>query len=197
MSDTVRPTVNDLVSSYVDDTFYDVLRRDIAEWAAAGAPPRGDQAHEIATLLLHEAWLADQQDYEGWLDLYTDDCLYWVPIGPGLPDPQRHVTIACDDRRRLLDRVGWLRTDLAYAQIPPSRTAHQLTGSVVVPSADPDELKVRSSLVVHEQRTGDTRSLGGWCGHVLVRHGDALRIRRKVVSLVDSEHAQHNLTFLL
>ncbi|MFV0258953.1 MAG: aromatic-ring-hydroxylating dioxygenase subunit beta [Acidimicrobiales bacterium] len=193
----IRPTVHDLASTYVDDAYYDLLRRDITEWGSPGLPPRGDLGHDIAAVLLDEAWWIDEQNFEAWLDLYTDDCLYWVPVGPGLPDPQHHVTIACDDRRRLRDRVAWLRTDLAYAQIPPSRTAHQITGSVVVPTAEPGEIKVRSSFVVHEQRTGTTRSLGGWCGHVLTHVDGELQIRRKVVSLVDSECTQQNLTFLL
>lgn len=193
----VRPTAADLVSTYVDDAFYEVLRTDAEEWRAVGRPLVGDERATVEGLLLAEAWLIDQARFEEWLDLYCDECLYWVPADPDVGDPQRHVTLACDDRRRLRDRIAWLRTGLAYAQIPPSRTAHQLSGHVVVPTAIPGELKVRSSFVVHERRTDDVRVLAGWCGHVLVPEGGELRIRRKVVVPIDAGAAQRNLSFLL
>lgn len=206
---TLRSTPNDLTSTYVDDAFYDLIRVDIAEWPEAGRPLDAVEWQRYGGLLLQEAWLLDLRRFEEWLDLYTDDCVYWVPAvhgsagaaepaaRSGLADPQCNVTIALDDRRRLIDRIGWVRTDLAYAQLPPSSTAHQVTGSVLVPTAVPGEVKVRSSFVVHERRTGGVRALAGWCGHVLAETDDHLRIRRKVVSLIDSGAAQHNLSFIL
>ena len=37
---------------------------------------------EVYELLAREAHLLDDRDYEGWLELFTEDCLYWMPVDP-------------------------------------------------------------------------------------------------------------------
>jgi 3-phenylpropionate/cinnamic acid dioxygenase small subunit len=181
-------------SEYVDDAFYTRLRADVAEFDARGRPLRDD---EIEGLLLHEAWLLDSRSFEDWLRLYTRECLYWVPTDPAA-DPRSTVTIACDDRRRLGDRIAWLGTGVAWSQLPPSYTSHLCSGFVRIPTARPDEIKVRSQFVVHEIRAGHTvQTLAGWAGHVLVREAGELKIARKTVALLDAGRSHHNLTFLL
>jgi 3-phenylpropionate/cinnamic acid dioxygenase small subunit len=182
--------------SPVDDRLYDLLRIDRADWAAVGSPLDPGETATFGAVVAEEAWLLDQGRYEDWLDLFTAECLYWVPASAG-GDPQREVTLACDDRRRLGDRIAWMRTGLASAQVPPSRTTHLLSGAVRLPSSVPGEVKVRSAFVVHEARTGPARSLAGWCGHVLVPIDERWCIARKLVQLVDAEVGWRNLTFLL
>lgn len=198
-----REGASDLVSRYIDDTYYERLRTDLHEWQATGVPLAAAERDSWEALLLNEAWLLDRGRLREWLDLYAVECLYWVPANAGIldagtGDPQRQVTIACDDRRRLNDRIAWLETGLAYSQFPPSQTAHQVTGFLQIPTAVAGEVKIRSSFVVHEYRaTRPVQSLAGWCGHVLVHQDGELRIARKLVSLVGADQGHHNLTFLL
>jgi 3-phenylpropionate/cinnamic acid dioxygenase small subunit len=178
--------------SFVDDRLYDQLRTDRTEWSAVGVPLDPGETATFGAVVAEEAWLLDLGRYEDWLDLFSTECLYWVPASAG-GDPQREVTLACDDRRRMGDRIAWMRTGLASAQIPPSRTTHLLSGAVRVPTMVTGEVKIRSSFVIHEARTG----LAGWCGHVLVPADGRWRIARKLVQLVDAEVGWRNLTFLL
>jgi len=118
-----------LTSTYVDDAFYALLREDVAEWDAQGTPLTEDERATHEALLLHESWLLDRRRFEDWYGLYARECLYWVPAAdpvadPTAADPRNRVAIACDDRRRLGDRIVWLRTGVAYSQLPPSHTAH-------------------------------------------------------------------------
>ena len=192
-----------LTSTYVDDDYYALLSADVAEWDAMGTPLTEAERATHEALVLHESWLLDRRRFEEWYGLYARECLYWVPAAdpttdPAAADPRRRVTIACDDRRRLGDRIVWLRTGVAYSQLPPSHTAHLSSGFVRVPTARPGEVKIRSNTVVHEIRSGHVlQTMAGWTGHVLVEEDGALRIARKVVALLDAARSHHNLTFLL
>ncbi len=52
-----------------------------------GPVPDGWSYGEIAQFLYREARLADENDYDGWEALWTDDALYWVPSGGADVDP--------------------------------------------------------------------------------------------------------------
>lgn len=192
-----------LTSTYVDDLFYAGLRDDLVEWKRAGVPLPEAERQIYEALILYEHWLLDRREFEQWFQLFSRECLYWVPATgdmpePSLGDPQRQVTIAFDDRRRLADRVVWLRTGLAASQLPPSFTAHMSSGFVRIPSAIPGEVKIRSQFIVHEMRAGHAvQSLTGWMGHVLTEEQGILKIKKKLVCLLDAARSHHNLTFLL
>lgn len=192
-----------LTSTYIDDDYYALMRHDLAEWRGRGTPLTPQEHAEHAGLLLHEAWLLDLREFEQWYALYSRECVYWVPAAQGAPDPatwdpRTHVTIACDDRRRMGDRIVWLRTGVAYSQLPPSHTSHVLGGFVRVPTDRPGEVKIRSQFLVHEMRDGHpVQTVAGWCGHVLVHEDGELRIARKLVALLDGARSHHNLVFLL
>ncbi len=42
---------------------------------------------EAEQLLFREAWLLDQHRLDEWLDLFTEDATYWVPLERGQLDP--------------------------------------------------------------------------------------------------------------
>lgn len=70
-------------SFHVDDAFYAELAGYVdlldADW------PEEDAATLSAaqSFLVREARLIDEGRFNDWLDLFTDDCLYWVPVVPG------------------------------------------------------------------------------------------------------------------
>ncbi|MDY6809788.1 MAG: aromatic-ring-hydroxylating dioxygenase subunit beta [Actinomycetota bacterium] len=192
-----------LHSTYIDDAYYAKLRNDLVEWGAVGTPLTNAERDAYEALVLHESWLLDRRAFEQWYQLYSRECLYWIPAARDMPDPDvgdpsTSVTIAFDDRRRMGDRIVWLRTGVAYSQLPPSYTTHVNTGFVRVPTDNPDEVKIRSQFVVHEMRDGHAlQVIPGWMGHVFVREDGRLKIDRKIVCLVDGHRSHHNLTFLI
>lgn len=192
-----------LESTYVTDDYYQALRNDLTEFDCYGDTLTESERSRYESFILQESWLLDRRRYEEWFGLLAPECLYWIPATSGLPDgdagdPQNQVTIACDDRRRLADRIVWLRTGVAYSQLPPSFTTHNHTGFVRVPTARDGEIKIRSQFIVHEIRSGhELQTMSGWMGHVLTEHDGGLRIARKIVCLLDAARSHHNLTFLL
>jgi len=121
--------------------------------------PYGDPAHLAAhQFLVEEAALLDAADYQGWLDLITEDIRYVMPVrvttarGAPASNGMGHFD---EDMYALRKRVKRLATDHAWTEDPPSRTRHFVT-NVRTFRAGPDELKAESALLLFRSR-GDTR----------------------------------------
>ena len=111
-----------------------------------------------------------------------------MPVTAGGGNPRHEVSHAFDDRRRLTDRVYWLRTGLAFSQIPASRTRRVIGNVETTTDLESAATLIRSNFVVHEFRAGVTKTYAGWYGHVLVDS----RIRLKQVNLLDSDQIHEN-----
>jgi benzoate/toluate 1,2-dioxygenase beta subunit len=184
-------------STYVTPDFYELLRADVIDFRQPGPSVDPLLHREVEAFLFREARLIDDDRLEDWLDLFTYDCVYWVPTDPDGGDPATTVAIAFDDRRRLEDRIAWLRTGHVYSQQPRSRTVHSITN--VEAWAGGDEIRVRSLATIHEYRAGERRVLAARYGHVLRRPSatDDWAIARKAIFLNDADAGQRNLTFVL
>lgn len=145
--------------------------------------------------LYHEAALLDGRQFDDWLELYTDDAVYWIPQGEQ-GDPVRRVSIAYDDRRRMHERVLRLSGGFAFSQDPPSRTCH-IVGNPRVLSSSDDEIELTSNLLVAEVRNDAQNIFAGRVEHLLVTTGDTFMIRRKVIWLLNSDVPLGNLSFLI
>jgi 3-phenylpropionate/cinnamic acid dioxygenase small subunit len=183
-------------SYHVDDGFYARLLEDCRLWSQPAAPAPRELAEECEAFLFTEAWLLDEGRLEEWLELFTPDCAYWIPTTPGGGEPRTEVTLGFDDRRRLEDRVYWLRSGYVWSQIPPSRT-RRVVGNVQVVGEGQGEVRVRSNFVIHEVRAGRQRILSGWYGHRLRRMGHTWKIAVKQVNLIDSDQAHEVMTIVL
>jgi 3-phenylpropionate/cinnamic acid dioxygenase small subunit len=151
---------------------------------------------EVAALLYEEAALLDARRFEAWLELYTEDAIYWIPQGEHQTDPVHEVSIVYDDRRRMYERVLRLSSGFAYSQDPPSRTCH-VVGNVRVVGEEDAALQVASNLVVAEARRGVQQVYAGSVEHELVAGDAGYRIRRKTVRLITSDVPLGNVTFLI
>ena len=87
---------------------------------------------ELMPFYIREAWLLDERKLEEWLDLFTDDVLYFMPRRKNVPRRESHreltplgdLAILEEDKRYLEMRVARLDTGMAWAEDPPSRTRH-------------------------------------------------------------------------
>jgi len=183
-------------SYYVQSEFYDELERlnqvFDQEWPDADA----DALARVQSFLARESRLIDTARLNEWLDLYTDECLYWLPITAGGGNPRSEVSHAFDDRRRLTDRVYWLRTGLAYSQLPASRTRRLITNIETTTDTVTGARLVRSNFAIHEFRAEVTKIYSGWYAHVLQETSEGLKIQVKQINLLDSEQLHENLTLV-
>jgi benzoate/toluate 1,2-dioxygenase beta subunit len=183
-------------STYVDPDFYERLRRSVAALDDPAVPAPAAVRDAAIDLLHREARLLDEGRLEDWLELFVPECLYWMPMTPGGGDPAQEVTLAFDDRRRLEDRVAWLRSAYIWSQIPRSRTLRMITNVEVLATGEPDEVLVRSNFVVYDVRPGYAATFPGWSAHRLRATDDGWAIVVKQINLLDSDQAHANLSII-
>jgi 3-phenylpropionate/cinnamic acid dioxygenase small subunit len=140
----------------------------------------------VEQFLYYEARLLDTQQFEAWLELFTDDATYWVPLERNQEDPLETSSIIHDDRTLLELRVKQARHPRAHARQPLARTVHQV-GNVMASGETAGEITVDSTLQLIEFRNEKQRLYGALVQHRLRRAGESFRIAHKRVELVNSE----------
>src|SRR6267143_1614335 len=150
---------------------------------------------KVEQFLYLEARLLDTQQYEAWLELFTEDATYWLPLEHGQKDPFETSSIIHDDRTLLGLRVKQARHPRAHARLPLARTVHQVA-NIMVLGEDDAEVRVASTLHVIEWRNERQRSWGALVEHRLRRTPAGLRIAHKRVDLVNSEGELNGIAIL-
>jgi benzoate/toluate 1,2-dioxygenase subunit beta len=140
----------------------------------------------IEQFLYHEARLLDTGQLEAWLELFTEDATYWVPLEQNQKDPLETSSIIHDDRTLLELRVKQARHPRAHARQPLVRTVHQV-GNVVIASESDSETRVNSTLQLVEFRNEKQRLYGALVEHRLRPVNGSFKIAHKRVDLVNSE----------
>ena len=158
---------------------------------------------EIEAFLYHEAELLDERRYEEWLDLFTEDAHYFMPMRRNVPhdEPEREFTRAGTDvnwfdegKDTLTRRVKQILTGIHWAEEPPSRTCH-IVSNVQVLAADPAEVTVKSRFLVYRNRVEtETDFLVGKREDVLRRRDGGWKIARRKIVLDQNVLLAKNLT---
>lgn len=118
---------------------------------------------EIEQFLYAEARLLDDGAYRDWLDLFTDDAVYWMPARETREERSEglrkagELALFEDDKIFLEQRIERIESGLAHAENPPSRTRH-FVSNVEVSSRDDGGLDVRSNILVYQSRLERTES---------------------------------------
>jgi len=182
-------------------------RSNVNEAQADTDPERMDAATEraIRAFLYKEAELLDNREFEQWLQLWTEDAVYRMPVrvtrdrrdsvGEFLDDFAHF-----DETREMLEmRVRRLGTHAAWAEEPPSRTRHFVSNVRVSRSATGPEYLVRANLLLYRNR-GDSPHhdlLSAERHDRLVMEAGGWRIRERVIYLDQATLGTLNLSIFL
>src|SRR5260370_38372701 len=79
---------------------------------------------QLIDFVIHEARLIDQYRLEEWLDLFTDDGIYWMPLGWGQTDPKLTTSLMYEDKLLLTLRIERLKGKRTYSQKAKSGCLH-------------------------------------------------------------------------
>lgn len=156
----------------------------------------------VQDFLVAEAELLDSQRFHEWIELFTDDCTYYVPIRVSRKMPASSVVEEIgyfDDNRQSLGlRVKRLGTDVAWAEDPPSFTRRFVTNFRVGELED-GEVRVRDYLLLYRSRgdRGTHDLISGERQHVLRANGDSFRIAARRVILDQASLGTKNLGVFL
>jgi benzoate/toluate 1,2-dioxygenase beta subunit len=146
--------------------------------------------------LFHEARLMDEHRYAEWLDLYTEDAVYWVPCNGEGTDPEREVSFIYDNRARLADRIARFESGTVLAQLPRSKM-RRVVSNIEINRANESEFGVTSNFVLVEARGSQQYHWAGQVTHRLRTAGDGFKIRFKKIVLVNNDQEVPSLQFLV
>jgi benzoate/toluate 1,2-dioxygenase beta subunit len=150
----------------------------------------------LREVVFHEANLLDERRFEEWLDLYTQDAVYWVPAAPGQSSADDHVSLFYDDKETMVARVKRLRHPEIHAQSPASRTCRFVTNLAVDRGGDDSvTCTVTSNQLIVEYRPGwEQRIFAGRCRHTLRFRDGRWMIAGKRLDLINCDAAFAALT---
>jgi 3-phenylpropionate/cinnamic acid dioxygenase small subunit len=158
--------------------------------------------YQVERFYFDEAALLDAHDLEHWVQLFSDDTHYFMPIrrtrlrrelDKEFTEPGE-MAYFDDDKTTLLARWQKFATGTAWAEDPPSRTRH-LISNVRVLDDRGDELDVESYF--HVYRTRLKSEVDTWVGSrrdVLRRDGDSFLIAKRRILLDQTILLSRNLS---
>ena len=159
---------------------------------------------DIEDFLYREAELLDERRYEEWLELFTDDARYWMPMRRNVPadEMEREFTREGADvnwfdegKDTLTRRVKQIRTGVHWAEQPPSRICHMVSNVQIV-RASSEEVSVKSRFLLYRNRVEtETDLLVGKREDLLRRVDGGWRIARRKIVLDQNVLLAKNLTF--
>lgn len=154
---------------------------------------------EAEEWLIREAQLIDERQLDEWLQLFTEDGIYWVPIYAD-KGPNEATSIIYDTSVRREERVFRLLHTVAPVEDPPHRTLHAISNVIVRNNSD-TELQLHSNQVIYTARSGvgvnEMSLFPARCEHHLRLVDDQWRIQLKRVLLLNRDHALPSLPFIL
>jgi 3-phenylpropionate/cinnamic acid dioxygenase small subunit len=165
---------------------------------------------EVEDLLYVEADLLDGRHYEEWLELFTDDVRYWMPLRKNVPwrhqsgdtSKEEEVGWVDDDKATLAKRVKQLMTGIHWAEEPLSRVAHVISNVRIVEKreslADGESMPISCRFFVYRNRLEtETDFLVGRREDVVRRVNGDLKIARRKILIEQSVLMAKNLTVFL
>lgn len=163
---------------------------------------------EIEDFYYEEADLLDNRDFKKWLDLFTEDTIYFMPI-------RRNVKFGQQAEREntkqgegmhwfdegkwtLTKRVEQILTGVHYAEEPLSRVTHMITNVQLLQDREADngrELDVRCRFLVYQNRVQyETYFFVGRRTDILRETEDGWKIARREIILDQNILLAKNLT---
>jgi 3-phenylpropionate/cinnamic acid dioxygenase small subunit len=166
-----------------------------------------DLMREIEDFFCKEADLLDERDYDRWLELLTEDIVYWMPMRKNVSYANRDKDITAeddvawfhDDKDTLRKRVKQIQTGIHWADEPISRVAHVITN---IRLAEPisvlregERTTTKCRFIVYRNRLeSETDLLVGRREDTLTRVDGELKIARRKIILDQSVLLAKNLT---
>lgn len=148
-----------------------------------------DLHYEVEQLLYRQAELLDSKQWQAWIDLFTDDGVYWMPPDPSCKTWDGTPAIFAEDKNLMNVRMGRVLHPDAWSQRPLWGTNHVVSNVVIEDQKGNGELVARSRFHMMELRRDDVRHFAGAYTHHLKKIGDVYRIKLQRVDMTNAQAA--------
>ena len=145
----------------------------------------------VRDLLYLEADLLDRRQWQQWLALYIQDCVYWVPSWASedelTEDPELEVNmIYLKGKPSLEARIYRIQSGQSYATSPLARTSH-LVDTIRLLNDDAENIAASAKWMTMSMDPRWGKQIhGGWYEYLLRRSDDGLHIAQKKIVLLES-----------
>jgi 3-phenylpropionate/cinnamic acid dioxygenase small subunit len=143
---------------------------------------------EVEQFLFRQSELVDSKQWQDWIDLFTDDGVYWMPADPAQKHWDGVPSIFAEDKNLMAVRMKRVLHPDAWSQRPLWGTNH-VVSNVVVEKAEGDDVHVRSRFHMMELRRDDVRHFAGAYRHHLKKSKDGYRIQLQRVDMTNAQAA--------
>jgi 3-phenylpropionate/cinnamic acid dioxygenase small subunit len=141
---------------------------------------------EVQVQLTQQATLLDARQWDAWMDLFTEDGVYWMPAAPEQADWASQPSIFAEDRLLMEIRAARLLHPNAWSQAAQWAT-HHLLGTTLVEAMQGETVSTYTPFQMMEVRRDKVRHFGGSYRHHLVRQGGHWKIRLQRVDLFNAQ----------
>jgi benzoate/toluate 1,2-dioxygenase beta subunit len=149
--------------------------------------------HEVEQFLYRQSELLDAKQWQAWIDLFTDDGVYWMPADPAHKHWDGVPSIFAEDKNLMNVRMRRVLHPDAWSQRPLWGTNHVVSNAVIEKS-EGDAVFVRSRFHMLELRRDDVRHFAGSYRHHLQKTAAGYRIK---LQRVDMTNAQATYDYVL
>jgi 3-phenylpropionate/cinnamic acid dioxygenase small subunit len=145
--------------------------------------------HDVEQFLYRQAERLDGKDWQGWIDLFTADGIYWMPPNRSYTTWDGQPAIFAEDKNLMQVRMGRVMHPDAWSQKPQWGTNHVVSNVCIRTVAKNGDLEVTSRFHMLEMRRDDIRHFAGSYLHKLKKVKGGFRIKLQRVDMTNAEAA--------
>ena len=163
-------------------------KKAVVKKAVAKAPAAKvvDTQRAVEQFLYQQSEILDTRQWQSFIDLFTPDGVYWVPITQDQTEWEGSPSIFAEDKLMMEVRMRRVLHPQAWSQAPMWATNH-LVSNVVIEKETATEVQVRSRFHLMELRRDTVRHFGGTYKHTLVKSGGGYKIKLQRVDMFNSQ----------
>ena len=148
----------------------------------------------LEQFLFLEARLIDEQRWQEWDDLFTEEGEYWVPASPDQVDPINHVSLMYETDLLRAVRIKRFKHPNAFSLKPSPRCSH-IVSNVMLDDFDAATgvCVVKSRFIMLQYRREEQDVFGGSYTHTLKVEGQGFKIKKKKIDLINCDAPLGNI----
>ena len=145
--------------------------------------------HDVEQFLYKQAELLDTRQWQPWIDLFTDDGIYWMPPDASYKTWDGQPAIFAEDKNLMQVRMGRVLHPDAWSQRPLWGTNHVVSNVVIRKASAKGDVEVTSRFHMMELRRDDVRHFAGSYFHKLKKTKSGYRIQLQRVDMTNAQAA--------
>ena len=145
--------------------------------------------YAVEQFLYRQADFLDRKQWQDWIDLFTDDGVYWMPPEASYTTWDGTPAIFAEDKNLMRVRMGRVLHPDAWSQRPLWETNHVVSNVSIQKTSQNGDLEVRSRFHMMELRRDDLRHFAGAYTHHLKKDRNGYKIKLQRVDMTNAQAA--------